>query len=160
MKSLLLLLTFCSVVVCSSVQAKDSITPALSERFGEVFEATIEFVEKPRTYYAQNFVKVKWYAKVTAVNGKALKEPVVMEYRCGDLKFKKGSTVTLRAYEDIETFGQNREWDGVVRQYEYSISHFLRVREIPKSKDAAGKSAKSKTEEGKKPKSKTKGSRK
>lgn len=120
--------------------AKESLTLKLSDKFGEVFNVTIEFVEKPKTYYAQNIVKAKWFAKVKAVNGKALEEPMVMEYRSHEENFKKGSTVTLRAYEDIESSGVNREWDGVVRQSNYGISHFIHVR-IPKEKDDTGQPA-------------------
>ncbi len=100
----------------------------LSDKFGDVFDVTVEFVEKPNDYYSQNIVEAKWFAKVKAVNGKTLKEPIVMEYRGDDQSFQKGSTITLRAFEDIESSGINREWDGVVRQFNYSISHFLRVR--------------------------------
>lgn len=103
----------------------------LSDKFGDVFDVTLEFVEKPSSYYAQNIVKARWFAKVKAVNGRSLKEPIVMEYRGDDESFQKGSTLTLRAYEDIESSGINREWDGVVRQFNYSVSQFLRVR-IPK----------------------------
>ena len=127
MKTLLLLAIYL-VCCCFTVQAKESLTPKLSDQFGEVFNVTIEFVEKPNTYYAQNIVKAKWFAKVKAVNGKALEKPIVMEYRSHGRKFKKGSTVILRAYEDIESSGVNREWDGVVMQFNYGISHFLRVR--------------------------------
>ena len=109
----------------------------LSDKFGDVFDVTIEFVEKPNDYYSQNIVKSKWFAKVKAVNGKPLKEPIVMEYRGDDKSFQKGSTMTLRAYEDIESSGINREWDGVVRQFNYGISQFLRVRK-PKETEHDG----------------------
>ncbi|MGB3119289.1 MAG: hypothetical protein WBE58_10730 [Verrucomicrobiales bacterium] len=124
----LLLLAISSSLICLAAQAKESLSPLLSEKFGEVFDVTIEFVGKPNTYYAQNIVAAKWFAKVKAVNGKPLREPLVMEYRCDGKTFEKGSTITLRAYEDIESSGINREWDGVVRQFNYGISHFLRVR--------------------------------
>ena len=127
----LLLLVFCSSFICLAVQAQESLSPKLSKKFGEVFDVTVEFVEKSNTYYSQNFVKAKWFAKVKAVNGKPLKEPIVMVYRSHEKEFEKGSTLTLRAYEDIESFGVNREWDGEVMQTNYGISHFLRVR-IPK----------------------------
>ena len=127
------LLAISWLLTCPIVPAKESLTPQLSEQFGEVFDVTIEFIEKPRTYYAQNLVKADWFAKVKAVNGKALKDPVVIEYRCAGQKFKKGETMTLRAFEDIESFGWNREFDGVVRQFDYMMSHFIRVRTLKKA---------------------------
>jgi hypothetical protein len=132
MKTLLLLVCY-AVFSCFAAHAKESLTPRLSDEFGKVFNVTIEFVEKPRTYYAQNIVKAKWFAKVKAVNGRALKKPIVMEYRSHGEAFKKGSILTLRAYEDIESSGVNREWDGVVRQFNYGISHFLRIRTLTKT---------------------------
>ncbi len=125
-----LLLAFYTAFICSTVQAGEGLTPKLSGDFGEVFNVTIEFVEKPRTYYAQRIVKAEWFAKVMAVNGKDLKVPIIMEYRSHEGAFKKGTTLTLRAYEDIESSGVNREWDGVVRQFNYGIAHFLRVRPL------------------------------
>ena len=107
---------------------------------------TVEFVEKSNTYYSQNFVKAKWFAKVKAVNGKPLKEPIVMEYRSHEKEFEKGSTLTLRAYEDIESFGVNREWEGegmkdhLSQNTRYGISRFLRVR-IPKGLNKSGVAA-------------------
>ena len=129
----LLILALCTSFICLAAQAKESLSPKFSEEFGEVIEITVEFVEKPNTYYAQNIVKAKWFAKVKAVNGKPLKEPIVMEYRGENKLFQEGSTMTLRAYEDIESSGVNREWDGVVRQFNYDISHFLRVRILKKT---------------------------
>lgn len=127
----LLLFALTSCFLCLATQARESLSPMLSDKFGDVFDVTLEFVEKPSSYYAQNIVKARWFAKVKAVNGRSLKEPIVMEYRGDDESFQKGSTLTLRAYEDIESSGINREWDGVVRQFNYSVSQFLRVR-IPK----------------------------
>lgn len=130
----LLLLAFCSSLTSLAVQAKESISPLFSEKFGEVFDVTVEFVEKSNTYHAQHFVKAKWFAKVKAVNGKPLKEPVVIEYRTHEKEFEKGVTLTLRAYEDLESSGVNREWEGEVMKTNYSISHFLRVR-LPEEKE-------------------------
>jgi hypothetical protein len=117
--------------------AKESITPRVAEKFGEVFDVTIEFVEKPNDYYAQNMVEAEWYAKVKAVNGTVLKEPLIIEYRCPGGKFAKGSTVTVRAFEDLESDGLNREWDGVARQFSYGIIRFLRIRN-PKDTEQGG----------------------
>ena len=119
----LTLLTF----TAATAKEKQSLTPKLSNRFGEIITATIEFVEKPKTYYAQNIVKAKSFAKVKAVNGKTLDEPIIMEYRCAG-EFTQGVTYTLKTYEDIESSGVNREWDGVIRQFNYRISHFLRLK--------------------------------
>lgn len=131
---LLLLLTLSLNLLCLMVQAKESITPLVAEKFGEVFDVTVEFVEKPNEYHAQTIVEAKWYAKVKAVNGKTLKEPIVMEYRSDDQSFQKGSTMTLRAYEDIESTGINSEWDGEkLRQFPYYINRFLCVRILDKS---------------------------
>lgn len=115
-------------------QAKQSLTPKFTKNFGDVFDATIEFVEKPNTYYAQNLIKMECYAKVVAVDGKALAEPVLIEYRCIDGDFELGQTLTLRAYEDLQSSGINREWDGEVRQFNYGIAHFLGVKQVRKPK--------------------------
>ena len=134
----LILLAFCSSFIWLAAQAKEGLSPKFSDKFGEVIDITVEFVEKPNTYYAQNIVKAKWFAKVKAVNGKPLKKPILMEYRGEDKSFQKGSTTTLRAYEDIESSGVNREWDGVVRQFNYGISHFLRVRILKETEQVSG----------------------
>jgi len=131
-------LTFLAMTLCLlAVQAKaeeqpskekEGIFPKVTQRFGQVVKVKVTFVEKPRTYWAQNIAKKSAYAKIIEVNGKKLEQPVVMEYQCHGVDFKKGQTLTLTAYENLESFGTNREWDGKLRQFNYTIKQFIVLR--------------------------------
>ncbi|GAA5496334.1 hypothetical protein Rhal01_02517 [Rubritalea halochordaticola] len=132
----LLALSILTAYADETTPEKKGIIPAVSQQFGQVIEVKVVFVEKPNTYYAQNMVKASCYAKILEVNGKKLEQPVVLEYRCADVDFKLGSQHTLTAYEDLQSSGVNREWDGKIRQFNYGISHFIRLRNpaLPKAK--------------------------
>ncbi len=75
--------------------------------------------------------------KVLEVNGKKLAKPITMQYRCHSPEFKVGDLRTLTVYQDLQTSGVNREWGGVIRQQNYGIYRFLRIRNpvLPKVKN-------------------------
>ena len=118
------------LMLLSTLNAKETISPKVADKFGEVFVATIEFVEKPKTYLALRIVDEPFFAKVKSINGKPLKESIVIEYRSDDKSFKKGETLILKAYEDVESLGGNEEWTGRITQISYRMRHFIHIKRL------------------------------
>ena len=117
-------------MVMSANAEKGTVTPKIASRFGEVITIEAEFVEKPNSYHAQNFVKEPFLISVVAVNGQSLSKPIVMEYSASSKEpvFKKGVRYTLEAYETIYPLGDPKGWNKLASQVDYRIVHRIVIR--------------------------------
>jgi len=128
MKTIIAVVLF--AMVMSANAEKGTVTPKIAPRFGEVITIEAEFVEKPNSYHAQNFVKEPFLISVVAVNGQSLSKPIVMEYSASSKEpvFKKGVRYTLEAYETIYTLGDPKGWNKLASQVDYHIVHRIVIR--------------------------------
>ncbi len=105
MKTLLLL--FALVAVNTPVRAQEVVRPEVAREFGKPFTVRAEFVAKPPTYYDQNVVMEPYALKVISVDGRELKQPVLIEYRLPVEKKQRiqierpGIVRTFEAYESL-----------------------------------------------------------
>ena len=94
-----------------------------------------EFVPKANTYYSQNIVREPYTLKAVAVNGRTLKEPVVIEYKLlvdekSRAKIEQlGIPVVLEAYETLYQPPMATPWLGELEQgMDFALVHLLVVR--------------------------------
>ena len=131
------LLTVCAVLITllPCAVAQEGLSPLIAFAFGKQITVQAEFVPKSNDYYSQNFISEHYSLKVTAVNGKNLKEPVVIEYRL-QIEAKKrarierpGAVVTLEAYESLYQPSFATPWLGDSEQgMGFALIHVLFIR--------------------------------
>lgn len=113
---------------------KDTIKPILGQSFGEILSVDVEFIEKGNTYFEQNVVESPFLAKIAAVNGVNLKEPIIIEYVVDKHLFeeapcfKTGVKYSLKCYEDIYSMGNPIDWSTTPNQFNYEIHHRIFLR--------------------------------
>jgi hypothetical protein len=105
---------------------------------------TAEFVVKPNTYYAQNIVKAPFFLRVISVGGRALKEPVVIEYFLETEKKEKkrlertGAVQEFEAYETLYQPISATPWLGEMEQgSRFYLQHLLHIRTVRKPANQA-----------------------
>lgn len=115
--------------------AQEAIRPRVAAEFGQPVTVQAEFVAKSETYYAQNLVPEPYALKVIAVNGRSLKEPVLIEYKlqAGEKQRTKvervGEVMTFEAYESVYQPAFANPWLGAGEQgMSFTLIHVLYVR--------------------------------
>ena len=110
----------------------NSIQSLLGVAFGQVCTLRGEFVDKPRTYYAQNVSQAEYYLKIIEINGQALSEPLVVEPVCEGFKPEPGKMIRLKAYEKVESQNEPESWSdsNIAGQFSYWIIHKIVVRQL------------------------------
>jgi len=77
---------------------QECVRPRVASEFGKPVIVTCEFVTKPNTYYAQNWIKEPFTLKVITVNGQTLREAVLIEY---NLKVTRDQPTAWRKQESF-----------------------------------------------------------
>jgi hypothetical protein len=131
-------LTLCLVGIVALArftQAQAVIRPFVAPEFGKQITVKAEFVPKSNDYYSQNMVREPYTLKVVAVNGRTLKEPVLIEYMLkADEKSRAkieqpGIPVVLEAYETLYQPQMATPWLGELEQgTDFALIHLLYVR--------------------------------
>jgi hypothetical protein len=134
MKSLTLLLVGL-VALARFAQAQAVIRPVIAPEFGKQITVKAEFVAKSNDYHSQNMVREPYTLKVVAVNGRTLKEPVLIEYKLqldgkARAKIEQLSTpMLLEAYETLYQPPGATPWLGELEQGStFGLVHLLCVR--------------------------------
>ena len=126
MKTTAILITIWLLNLCCFGQ--ESVRPCVAVEFGKPILVTCKFVAKPNTYYDQNWVSEPYTLKVISVNGQALKEAVLIEYKLvGDRKTIKGveKAGTVREFEAYETLYQPHSSTPWLAEGEQGMSFYL-----------------------------------
>lgn len=133
-------LLLCLLLPISVWAQKQSISPVVAERFGQVIEIEAEFIPKPNTYHAQNLDPAPYLLKVTSLRGNKI-APITIEYRyessTSTPNFVPGKTYPLLAFETFNWIGEPRGWKNEVVQFDYQIVHRLIIR-LPAGKERQG----------------------
>jgi hypothetical protein len=119
MKSPGFLLIFCLLHLACFGQ--ECVRPIVATEFGRPVIVTAEFVPKSNTYYAQNLVREPFFLKVISVDGRMLKEAVIIEYILEAEKEAKkleraGSVQEFEAYETLYQPDFANPWLGDAEQ--------------------------------------------
>ncbi|HWA26141.1 MAG TPA: hypothetical protein VG734_10795 [Lacunisphaera sp.] len=133
--------SFFTIVAASAgyMPAQEAIRPAIASESGNPVVVQAEFVAKPNDYYSQNMVVEPYALKVVAVNGRALEQPVLMEYNLhlqGKERARierRGSVATFEAYESLYQPGIATPWlaDGQQGRA-FALVHVLHIRPLRK----------------------------
>lgn len=114
---------------------QECVRPLVAGEFGNPVAVTAEFVAKPNTYYAQNIVKEPFLLRVISVDGRALKDVVVIEYLLeADSSEKKkleraGIVQEFEAYETLYQPDFATPWLGEWEQgMSFALNHLLHIR--------------------------------
>lgn len=123
------------ITLARFTQAQAVIRPVVASEFGKQITVKAEFVPKSNTYHSQNMVQKPYTLKVVAVNGRTLKEPVLVEYKLlADEKSRarieqSGIPVLLEAYETLYQPPMATPWLGELEQgADFALVHLLCVR--------------------------------
>jgi hypothetical protein len=134
-------LAFFFCVAVQTLLAQESIKPKIASEFGKHITVQAEFIPKPNDYYSQNIVAAPYTLKVFAVDGRKLKEPVIIEYNLHAEKKSRtkierlGASLTFEAYESLYQPGFARPWLAPGEQgMGFALIHVLHVR-LPPAKD-------------------------
>jgi len=120
--------------VCMPCFGQEIVRPLVAPTFGKPVVVTAEFVEKPNTHHAKNIVRAPFYLKVVSVNGRVLKEAVVIEYfleaKGEEAKLERTGVVhKFEAYETLYQPISAGPWLGEMEQgSEFSLKHLLHIR--------------------------------
>lgn len=136
---ILLSLPLClSAVGCSSTapqpcdpSAREAIVPVVADKFGQVIEIEGEFAPKRNTYFEQNVVTEPSLLKVLAVDGRQLRDPVLIEYAIENgSEIEREGRFRMRAYETIYTDGTPSGWGNLPDQFTYTIRHRAVIKDL------------------------------
>jgi hypothetical protein len=123
------------VALARFTQGQEVIRPVVAPEFGKQITVKAEFVPKSNTYHSQNLVREPYALKVVAVNGRTLKEPVLIEYTLqADGKDRArieqlGTPMLLEAYETLYQPPGATPWLGEFEQGSgFGLVHLLYVR--------------------------------
>jgi len=138
MKALVTLVALFAPVV--SILAQEVIRPSVATEFGKPVVVRAEFVAKSNTYYDQNIVSEPYTLKVLAVDGRELKQAVLIEYRLHEEKKMRakierpGSIQTFEGYESLYQPAMATPWlpEGMQGE-DFTLVPILHVR-LPKKK--------------------------
>jgi hypothetical protein len=131
--TLIILTVFLFITVALNAYAeRESVAPLIGSHFGEIVMIEAEFIAKPNTFRDQNIVSEPFLLSIYAVNGRVLKEPVVMEYDAdtGMAGLESGKRYRLTAYETLSTEGYPRGWKEEASQFEYRLIHRIVIRPV------------------------------
>ena len=114
---------------------QECVRPVVATEFGKPVVVTAEFVAKSNTYYAQNLVPEAFTLKVIAVDGRRLKEAVLIEYKleAGKKEAKKleraGIVQEFEAYETLYQPAFAEPWLEEGEQgMSFCLHHLLHIR--------------------------------
>ena len=94
--------------------------------FGKEFLFDAIIVDKPNTYFAQNFLLDRYFLKIISVNSIKLEEPFIMEpVNLGFKNYKIGQIVTLKGHEELYSSGQIKYLDN-----DFPIQHNFNYRSV------------------------------
>lgn len=137
----ILLAVLLSISTYSSAQ--EVIRPRVAPAFGKVILVKATFVEKPNDYYSQNIIRAPYVLRVAAVNGKELKEAVLIEYVLDLTQEERlhleelGRVNEFDAYETVYQQGVPAGWTGGIEQFYFSFRHKLHVKPVGKGTPTA-----------------------
>jgi hypothetical protein len=124
--------------LAATTYAQEAIRPVVASEFGKPITIRAEFVAKPNTYYDQNIVSEPYSLKVVEVEGRELKQPVLIEYRFHRFQIGKrerdqierpGIMQTFEAYESLYQPTMFTPWlPGGVQGGAFVLVHILYVR--------------------------------
>ena len=134
--SLMKILCLFALLACSlTCQAQEAIRPKVAPAFGRPVVVRAEFVSKPNDYRSQNIVSEPFNLKIIAVDGKALKHPVIIEYRLHlrDSDKKRIELLalpqTFEAYEFIYRPPQTGPWlEEGMQGSDFALVNILHIR--------------------------------
>ncbi len=123
------------LALISTASAQEVLRPIVSSEFGKPVTVQAEFVAKPNSYYSQNIVDKPYLLRVVAVDGKNLKDPVLIEYKL-EAEGKKraklerpGAVTSFEAYESLYQPAFAMPWLAEGQQgMSFSLSHVLHIR--------------------------------
>jgi len=114
---------------------QECVRPVVAAEFGKPVVVTAEFVAKSNTYYVQNLVPEAYTLKVIAVDGRRLKEAVLIEYKldAGKTEAKKlervGIVQKFEAYETLYQPDFAKPWLEEGEQgMGFALHHLLHIR--------------------------------
>ncbi|MCI5135911.1 MAG: hypothetical protein D3920_12755 [Candidatus Electrothrix sp. AW2] len=126
---------------CLPGSGQECIRPFVADAFGKPVVVTAEFVAKSKSYYDQNIVREPFSLKVFSVNGRVLKEAVIIRYFLEADKKKErkleraGLVQEFEAYETIRQPISATPW---LRKWEqgtgFYLEHLLHIRAVNEKK--------------------------
>lgn len=118
---------------------QEVLRPIVAPEFGKPVIVAAEFVAKPNTYYDQNLVSEPFMLNVVSVDGRRLKEAVLIEYRLETGKKERkgmertGVLMEFEAYETVYQSAFANPWLKTGEQgMAFTLFHVLHIRPMTK----------------------------
>ncbi len=110
--------------------AEDTVRSVLGVPFGQICAIEAIFIDKPRSYYAQNVATAEYYLKIIKIDNETLREPLIVEPVYENMEIARDKCYKLKAYEIIQSEGVPSEWSDIAQQFSYTVRSKIAVKPI------------------------------